>query len=274
MAEYNDVTKNYGSLSSEILNCNDYNGVVVNGQFIILELLGSTEEYVQSLPEETNLNILKTARYGLEKYIEKLIAYAKSANKPCSLDIAISDIKKLSGLRVIPLKLVQQDFFIILFKENFNNNFENKSQDISALQTKSAKNYPEKQHIIEQDAEAIKNLTGNIEKLKRMPAESEILKKVEEAELRLRLAIESGQLGTFELKINENEIIYSERLAEIFGFSTEEKIVHDDLKKVVHPHDLHLRNEAHALAMKTGNLLYEARLVWKDGSVHWDTHKR
>jgi PAS domain S-box-containing protein len=88
-------------------------------------------------------------------------------------------------------------------------------------------------------------------------------------EERLRLAIESAKLGTYELDLINNTIIYSDRLGELFGLDPSKKLTHHDLKNALHPDDLKIRDEAHATANKTGNLFYHARVVWPDSSVHW-----
>ncbi|KAA9035893.1 PAS domain-containing protein [Ginsengibacter hankyongi] len=88
-------------------------------------------------------------------------------------------------------------------------------------------------------------------------------------EQRLRLAVESGRLGTYELDVVNSKIIYSARLAEIFGFAPNTKKTHEDLRNALHPDDAHIRDEAHETAKKTGYLFYEARVLWQDKSVHW-----
>ena len=88
-------------------------------------------------------------------------------------------------------------------------------------------------------------------------------------EERLRLAVESGRLGTYELDIPDSSIIFSPRLAEIFGLDPAQKATHKDLRNALHPDDVHIRNEAHEIAKKTGSLFYEARVIWPDRSIHW-----
>ncbi|MEO6454561.1 MAG: PAS domain-containing protein [Ginsengibacter sp.] len=88
-------------------------------------------------------------------------------------------------------------------------------------------------------------------------------------EERLRLAVKSGRLGTYELDLVNNSIIFSPRLAEIFGLDPSIKGTHQDLKNALHPDDVLLRNEAHETSRKTGSLFYEARVIWPDGSIHW-----
>jgi len=88
-------------------------------------------------------------------------------------------------------------------------------------------------------------------------------------EERLRLAVESGRLGTYELDIPNSNIIFSPRLAELFGLDPSEKRTHKDLRNTLHPDDVHIRDEAHETAKKTGALFYEARVIWPDKSIHW-----
>jgi PAS domain S-box-containing protein len=94
-------------------------------------------------------------------------------------------------------------------------------------------------------------------------------KKVEESEERLRLAVESAKLGTYELDLINNTIIYSGRLAELFGLDPSNELTHQNLKNALHPDDVSTRDEAHEIASKTGNLFYEARVIGLDGFIHW-----
>ncbi len=94
-------------------------------------------------------------------------------------------------------------------------------------------------------------------------------KKIEEDEIRARIALEAGQLGTFEIDLIHESIIFSDRFAVIFGLNAEKKGTHDDLKKAIHPDDLTVRNKAFEVALKTGTLHYEVRVIWPDNSVHW-----
>ncbi len=94
-------------------------------------------------------------------------------------------------------------------------------------------------------------------------------KKIEESEQRIRLAVESARLGTFEIDLLSKKIIFSERLAEIFGLEYSNETSHLDLKEAMHPDDIAARDKAHDISLQSGILFYEARVVWKDNSVHW-----
>ncbi len=96
-----------------------------------------------------------------------------------------------------------------------------------------------------------------------------IRKKIEEIELRSRLAIEAAQMGTFDWNLQSQEFISSDRLIEIFGFKNKTAVKHQDLINVFHPEDKPIRNRAVADSYEKGYLEYEARVIWPDSSVHW-----
>jgi len=98
----------------------------------------------------------------------------------------------------------------------------------------------------------------------------EARKKVEDAEGRLRLAAEGTGLGTWDLNLQTREIIYSPRLNQIFGHDRDMVMTHAQMRSQIHPDDIHVRVEkAFEEAMKTGTYAYEARLLWKDGTIRW-----
>jgi len=94
-------------------------------------------------------------------------------------------------------------------------------------------------------------------------------KSAEMASERLRLAIEVAAMGTFDWDLINLEFAFSPRLAEIFGFDHTQGVTHGDLIDVIRPEDRLVRERAHEEALRTGVLFYEARLIWRDGTVHW-----
>jgi PAS domain S-box-containing protein len=91
--------------------------------------------------------------------------------------------------------------------------------------------------------------------------------KTEQAEESARLAIESGDLGKYEVNLMTNEIKVSDRFNQIWG--VELTLPRPEYATYIHPQDGAIRLAAHTEAMETGNLHYEARVVWDDQSVHW-----
>jgi hypothetical protein len=97
--------------------------------------------------------------------------------------------------------------------------------------------------------------------------QTETARKLLEAEERARLAVEAIGLGTFDLDLLKNEMLTSPWFDHIFGFDG--PAPHREYAAAIHPDDLEVRKKAHQVALATGRLFYEARVTWKDGSVHW-----
>lgn len=93
--------------------------------------------------------------------------------------------------------------------------------------------------------------------------------KIKDNETKLNLIIEGSELGTWELNLKTNEVNYSKKYLEIFGYKEYVPISHADLIKHLHPDDLGIRLKAFEDAKQTGSLQYEARLIWSDNSIHW-----
>jgi PAS domain S-box-containing protein len=90
-----------------------------------------------------------------------------------------------------------------------------------------------------------------------------------QSEARTRLAVETAQLGTYEIDVQAQSIIYSLRAAEIFGLDLSGQLPYTEFTKRIHPDDVPVRNKAHDAALKTGNLVYETRIIRPDQSIRW-----
>jgi PAS domain S-box-containing protein len=93
------------------------------------------------------------------------------------------------------------------------------------------------------------------------------IKKIEEAEERARLAVEAGELGTYEVNLLTQEIVSSPRMEAIYD--TKNLSNRNSFISTIHPDDLKIREAAYETAYKTGILEYEGRIIWKDNSIHW-----
>jgi len=94
-------------------------------------------------------------------------------------------------------------------------------------------------------------------------------RKIEEAEEKARLAIESADLGPYETNLLTDEMKTTERFNEIWGIEKYKAVTRSELLAFIHPDDLTIRKEAHEESIITGNLHYEARLVSKDNAERW-----
>jgi len=91
-----------------------------------------------------------------------------------------------------------------------------------------------------------------------------------EGEERLRLALEAGRLGTWELDIPSNRRLLSSRSAEIFGVSAEELLEREAWQAVIHPDDRDRVNEAFRQALEGGaSYRAEFRVLARDGRERW-----
>ena len=98
----------------------------------------------------------------------------------------------------------------------------------------------------------------------------EARKKVEDSEERSRLAVEATELATWELDLQNRNIIHSPRLAVIFGHDEHAIITHEQMRSQIHPEDIHnVVEKAFDKAMITGVYSYEARLIKLDKSIRW-----
>jgi len=93
------------------------------------------------------------------------------------------------------------------------------------------------------------------------------LKRIEEAEEKTRLAIESADLGQYETNLHTGEMKTSARFNEIWGI--EKSLNRTQLAELIHPHDMEIRQKAHEASIKSGYLDYEARLLHSDTSERW-----
>lgn len=92
-------------------------------------------------------------------------------------------------------------------------------------------------------------------------------RRIEEAEERARLAVDAVNLGTFDVDLLADQMTTSMVFANIFGF--ESPVPRKAYVEAFHPDDLELRQKAHVEAIKTGKLIYEARVIWPDKSMRW-----
>jgi len=92
---------------------------------------------------------------------------------------------------------------------------------------------------------------------------------IAENEERLKIVLDSSELGTWEINLLNGEVSYSQRYLEILGYKSKLKPTHNDLKKLLHPDDLQVRENAFQLAYLSGFLNYQTRVIREDGFLRW-----
>jgi PAS domain S-box-containing protein len=100
-----------------------------------------------------------------------------------------------------------------------------------------------------------------------------VRKKVEESEKQLSLALEGGELGTFDYYPQENKLLWSARTRALFGFTNDDEVTYDIFLDALHPDDRKRANEKTQAAMRPdGPGIYENeyRSIGKhDGKIRW-----
>ncbi|MGC3944077.1 MAG: PAS domain S-box protein [Chryseolinea sp.] len=131
----------------------------------------------------------------------------------------------------------------------------------------------EEEVIFKTVVEAVRESDGTITGVMILSEEitDEVLsrRRIEESEIRHKLAIEAASIGTFDWDISSNDFQVSSRVAAIFGFPGGYPATHQELINRIHPADQAVREKAHKDSVDNGSLMYEARVVWPDNTLHW-----
>lgn len=90
---------------------------------------------------------------------------------------------------------------------------------------------------------------------------------VQNSDERLRMAVDSSGMGTYEIDLATKKITTCGNFNEIW--SLEGEINNEQLIAKLHPQDQALRAKAHEQAQTTGKMSYEARIVNDDLSIRW-----
>ncbi len=97
-----------------------------------------------------------------------------------------------------------------------------------------------------------------------------VRQQLQDAEERLRLAAEGTGLATWDLNLQTKHVIYSPRLAVIFGHPETATITHAAMRAQLHPDDRQqIVEKAFETALISGDYLYEARVIHPNNSTHW-----
>ncbi|WP_240543430.1 PAS domain-containing sensor histidine kinase [Spirosoma foliorum] len=104
----------------------------------------------------------------------------------------------------------------------------------------------------------------------------EVLAKEQAAlsEQQARIALEGSGSGSFFIKTGseidgDNNILYSPSFSRILTGQESPNLSWKVFVEHLHTDDRKIRNQAHSLAVLTGNINYEARFVWVDKTIHW-----
>jgi PAS domain S-box-containing protein len=98
----------------------------------------------------------------------------------------------------------------------------------------------------------------------------EALAALRESEARLRLALEAGRLGAWELDLRSRALTASPTCRANFGRAPDEPFTYDDLCAAIHPDDRERMEAAMTRSVaERADYDVEYRTVWPDGTVRW-----
>lgn len=89
------------------------------------------------------------------------------------------------------------------------------------------------------------------------------------AETIAQVALDNSGSGYFRTDPQTGNLEYSAGFSRILTGSHTEDLQQSDFINHIHPEDRERRQLAHEEALRTGKLDYEARTIWKDGSIRW-----
>jgi PAS domain S-box-containing protein len=100
--------------------------------------------------------------------------------------------------------------------------------------------------------------------------QKEAERSIAENQLRLNIAIQAAELGTWEYDVTTGATTYSDRYLEIFGHIASQELSHQSVVDQIHPDDLAMRNQAVKEAIEqTGTMNFDARIIVNQNEIRW-----
>ena len=92
-----------------------------------------------------------------------------------------------------------------------------------------------------------------------------------ERAIQLKLALAAAQVGIWNWNLNTNQVIWSEGCEQLFGIALGSFVgTYAAFEALVHPDDRErIRQINHQVFQDRQTFVYEYRVIWPDGSVHW-----
>jgi PAS domain S-box-containing protein len=97
---------------------------------------------------------------------------------------------------------------------------------------------------------------------------------VRNSEANLQLAFEAARIGDWMWNIASGEVLWSARCKALYGLSADTEITYERFLERVHPDDRDRVDRALRQAVETrGDYEVEKRVIWPDGSMHWNASR-
>jgi PAS domain S-box-containing protein len=103
-------------------------------------------------------------------------------------------------------------------------------------------------------------------------AQALLNKKIQESEEQLRIAIEGGELGTFDFDYQTKKLSWSTKTKELFGLPPEAEIEYEMYLNAIHPEDLEKSTQVEDILDSHGQRIYEKEfrtIGINDGKLRW-----
>lgn len=82
-------------------------------------------------------------------------------------------------------------------------------------------------------------------------------------------SFKGNDVGLFRIFLEDDSIDYTPALARNITGRSDVRLTRQEFISYIHPEDAAARQAAYEQAARTGDLFYEGRTIWQDGSVHW-----
>lgn len=128
------------------------------------------------------------------------------------------------------------------------------------------------QHQLRQLQEENQRLHRRVETLEKSPDNHQVLQTIQQNELRLKLAIELTDLGTWEWNPISGDLFWSEECRHIYGVTSDQEITFELFKELTHPDDRSRVLRVISDAMESADGIYEVtnRIIrYNDKTVRW-----
>lgn len=112
-------------------------------------------------------------------------------------------------------------------------------------------------------------ISGIIVTVTEVTEKVEARKKRELNEAKLNLIIDASELGTWEIDVNTNQVLCSDRFREIMGYEKNSDLTLDQTVQRIHPDYLQARDKAFQRAFETGILHFTGKIIRGDDAFHW-----
>lgn len=89
------------------------------------------------------------------------------------------------------------------------------------------------------------------------------------SELQASIALEGSGAGSFLVDVPANNMHYSSAFSRILTGEEQKDLSRHIFIQHIYPEDRAIRDQAHEVAIQTGYVHYEARFLWKNGTLHW-----